>query len=63
MKTMHPGSIRYPLIYQSFKTAREVADVINRGTTYVHKALKQGFTDREKQMLEAYAGRKLFEDV
>lgn len=61
MKTLRPGAVKYPLIYQTFKNSQEVADVINRSPRYVKKALKSGFTDREKAMLEKHAGRRLFE--
>lgn len=61
MKTLRPGAVKYPLIYQTFKNSQEVADVINRSPRYVKKALNSGFTDREKAMLENYAGRRLFE--
>ena len=61
MKTLRPGAVKYPLIYQTFKNSQEVADVINRSPRYVKKALNRGFTDREKAMLEKHAGRRLFE--
>lgn len=60
MKTTRPGAVRYPKIYQKFKNAQEVADVINRSPSYVKRALQKGFTDREKKMLEAYAETGLF---
>lgn len=63
MKTTRPGAVRFPLLYESFKNSREIADVINRSESYVKKALKNGFTDREKRMLEANCGRRLFENV
>lgn len=63
MKTMTPGAVRFPRIYQVFRNTREVADVINRSQSYVKKALREGFTEREKKMLEAFANRTdLFEE-
>ena len=63
MKTMKPGAIRYPVLYQVFGTAEEIGRVINRSRSYVNKALKFGFKEREKQMLIAYVGRSdIFED-
>lgn len=60
MKTTRPGAVKFPKVYQTFKNTQEVADVINRSTSYVKKALRSGFTEREKNMLEAHAGRELF---
>lgn len=63
MKTRTPGAVRFPRVYQHFKNSREIADVINRSPSYVKKALKEGFTDREKTMLKSYTGRAdLFEE-
>jgi predicted transcriptional regulator len=47
-------------VYEAFKNSQEIADVINRSQSYVKKALRDGFTDREQKMLEQYAGRDLF---
>lgn len=53
MRTNNPGSIKYPFLYQTYKTADEIAKVINRSRSYVFKALKVGFTEQELQMLKA----------
>ena len=53
MRTNNPGSIKYPFLYQTYKTADEIAKVINRSRPYVFKALKVGFTEQELQMLKA----------
>ena len=53
MRTNNPGAIKYPFLYQSFKSADEIAKVINRSRSYVFKALKVGFTEQELQMLKA----------
>ena len=60
MKTTRPGSIHFPRVYEAFKNSQEIADAINRSQSYVKKALRDGFTDREQKMLEQYAGRDLF---
>ena len=57
MKTTRPGRVRFPRMYQAFENAQEIAGVINRSTSYVHKALGQGFTAREWEMLSKYADR------
>lgn len=63
MKTTRPGAVRFPRVYQAFKNSREIADTINRSPSYVKKALKIGFTEREKQILKTYTGRAdLFEE-
>ena len=51
MKTMNPGTKRFPKLYQNFSSAGEIARTINRSRSYVFKALKVGFTDREWEML------------
>ena len=61
VKTRKPGAVKFPRVYQAFKCSQEIADVINRSSSYVKKALRSGFTERERKMLEAYAERKLFE--
>ena len=53
MKTTRPGNIANPELYKHFKTASDIARVINRSRSYVFKALKTGFTEREEQMLKA----------
>lgn len=58
MKTTRPGAVKYPRVYQTFASSREIADVINRSPSYVKKALKTGFTAREAKMLENYTGNK-----
>lgn len=60
MKTMRNGAVKFPRVYQDFKNSQEIADVINRSPRYVKKALNEGFTEREKKMLEKHAGRRLF---
>lgn len=47
MKTRNAGGCRFPKLYQNFKTADEIGKVINRSRSYVFKALKVGFTERE----------------
>ena len=59
MRLVSPGA-RYPKLYQAFKNSQEIADVINRSRSYVKKALRDGFTEREKKMLNNYAGEELF---
>jgi len=51
MKTRSAGSVKYPKLYQSFKTADEIGKAINRSRSYVFKALKKGFTEHEWEML------------
>lgn len=62
MKARIPGAMRFPSLYQEFKNSQEIANVINRSCSYVKKALRVGFTQREKQMLEAYIGKDLYLD-
>ena len=50
MKTTK-GGCRYPKLYQNFRNADEIGKVINRSRSYVFKALKVGFTEREMVML------------
>lgn len=62
MKTTRPGKAKYPKLYQHFKSAQEIAKVINRSRSYVFKALNEGFTENEKQMLTSAANcAELFE--
>lgn len=56
MIASRPG-MRFPRVYQAFDSVQEIADVINRSTSYVYKALKEGFTEREWKMLNKYAKR------
>lgn len=58
MKTMCPGSAKFPKLYQNFTSADEIAKTINRSRSYVFKALKVGFTKREWEMLERAMGEK-----
>ena len=51
MKTTSLGTKRFPKLYQKFSSAEEIARTINRSRSYVFKALKVGFTDREWEML------------
>lgn len=53
MKTMNPGTAKFPVLYQFFKSADDIGRTINRSRSYVFKALKDGFTDREWEMLNA----------
>lgn len=63
MKTMRPGANRFPRLYQAFESSQEIADTINRSPSYVKKALREGFTDREKNMLALAKNRTdLFEE-
>lgn len=63
MKTTRPGAVRFPRLYQAFGTSQEIADVINRSPSYVKKALKDGFTDREKALIsQAKQRTDLFEE-
>lgn len=58
-----PGA-RFPRVYQEFKSVKEIADVINRSPAYVKKALRDGFTEREKAMLiKAKEREDLFEEA
>lgn len=40
-----------PILYQHFSSAAEIGKVINRSRSYVFKAMKVGFTEREMVML------------
>ena len=51
MKTRRPGSTRFPRLYQAYSSSKEIADTINRSPSYVKKALREGFTEREQEML------------
>lgn len=63
MKTTRPGANRFPRLYQAFESSQEIADTINRSQSYVKKALREGFTDREKNMLALAKNRTdLFEE-
>ncbi len=63
MKTRRPGAMRFPRLYQVFNSSQEIADTINRSTSYVKKALREGFTDREKDMIGKAKNRTdLFEE-
>lgn len=62
MKTTRPGA-RFPRMYQVFDSVQEIADTINRSPSYVKKALKEGFTEREQTMLAQANNRTdLFEE-
>ena len=50
-----------PKLYQSFKSSKDIADTINRSRSYVFKAIRDGFTDREKALLEEKAQMEIFE--
>ena len=58
MRTMKAGNIRYPYLYQSFRSANEIGKVINRSRAYVFRALKVGFTEQELSMLKESIERK-----
>jgi hypothetical protein len=60
VKATRYGKARFPALYDAFKDSQEIADVINRSPAYVKKALRDGFTEREKKMLERYTGKELF---
>jgi predicted transcriptional regulator len=60
MRATRFGSARFPALYENFKNSQEIADAINRSPSYVKKALREGFTEREKKMLERYTGKELF---
>ena len=63
MKTTRQGGARVPRLYQAFTSSQEIADTINRSTSYVKKALREGFTEREKEMLGKAKNRAdLFEE-
>ncbi|MBO5969604.1 MAG: hypothetical protein J6S14_14015 [Clostridia bacterium] len=57
MKTTRPDGIRFPRVYQSFDSMEQIGNVINRSRSYVAKALKNGFTAREWEMLSKFADR------
>ncbi len=38
-------------MYQAYSSSKEIADTINRSPSYVKKALREGFTEREQEML------------
>lgn len=62
MKTTRPGTAQFPKLYQHFANAQEIANAINRSRSYVFKALKTGFTEREKEMLEKITQQVIFND-
>ena len=63
MKTTRPDSVRFPRLYQVYKNTAEIADVINRSRSYVKKALREGFTEREKLLIAQAKNRTdLFEE-
>ena len=51
MKTRSPGQTKFPNLYRNFGNAADIARTINRSRSYVFKALKTGFTEREMEML------------
>jgi predicted transcriptional regulator len=51
MKTTKAGGCPNPKLYQHFRNADEIGKTINRSRSYVFKALKAGFTEREMVML------------
>lgn len=53
MKTTRPGHAKFPVLYRNFGSADEIGRTINRSRSYVFKALKVGFTEREWEMLNA----------
>jgi hypothetical protein len=60
VKTTRPGEVKFPKLYQLFSNSQEIADTINRSPAYVKKALREGFTKREQQMLEEKAQTSIF---
>lgn len=61
MKTTKPDTVIHPKLYQVFKNADEIGFVINRSTSYVKRALRKGFTDREIELINKYANKDLFD--
>lgn len=63
MRANKPDAVRFPRLYQEFGSAKEIAEVINRSPSYVKKALRDGFTDREKTLIGKARNRTdLFEE-
>ena len=63
MRANKPDAVRFPRLYQEFESAKEIAEVINRSPSYVKKALRYGFTDREKTLIGKARNRTdLFEE-
>lgn len=65
MKTTNPESVKFPLLYQKFKSAAEIALTINKSRAYVFKALSRGFTPNEKRLLALAVNvneKELFEE-
>lgn len=56
MKTRRPGKLNFPKLYQKFSSAEEIAKTINRSRSYVFKAMKEGFTETEWELLNARMG-------
>lgn len=50
MRAMKPCPSN-PILRQHFSSAAEIGKVINRSRSYVFKAMKVGFTEREMVML------------
>lgn len=61
MKTYDAEKVKFPKVYQAFKNSRAIGEVINRSESYVKKALKEGFTCREQELMNNFAKRNLFE--
>ena len=59
MKTTRPGQAKFPVLYRNFGSADEIGRTINRSRSYVFKALKDGFTEREWEMLNAKINERL----
>lgn len=53
MRTTIQGNSRFVAIRRAYKTADDIAKTINRSRSYVFKAFKVGFTEREMEMLIA----------
>ncbi len=51
MRSYRPGHNEYPMLYVHLANAQEIADVINRGFAYVHRALcGKAYTLREQDI-------------
>lgn len=58
MRTQVQGNSRFVVIRRAYKTADDIAKTINRSRSYVFKAMKVGFTEREMEMLIAGVARE-----
>lgn len=61
MKTTNIKEARYFELRKRYKTAQEIADLINRSDNYVKQRMVNGdkdFTDREKRILQIEEAKK-----